>query len=167
MIELITSAASALAGGFMGAYFTRQTQHQKWLLEHRSEAFAKFLQLLDDAHTGALGFLFDHALQEPERGLKVLEVYRPALNQARIVRLYLPKYVRQEFYELAKDYWALHSDPALGDSRLITMGNHLERIQEIFEQELSPYFWLRPLVQWGQRLPMACRLTRKEKRRHG
>ncbi|MDZ4346106.1 MAG: hypothetical protein U1E51_27150, partial [Candidatus Binatia bacterium] len=135
MIETLLTAASALAGGLMGAYSMRQTQHHKWLLEHRSEAFAKFLQLLDDAQAGALKFLFDPGLHEPERGLKLLEVYRPALNQARIVRLYLPKNLREEFYNLAKEYWALHSTPEIGDSRLLTMGKNLDRIQAIFEQE--------------------------------
>jgi hypothetical protein len=152
ILDTLTTAASALAGGFIGAYFTRQTQHHKWLLERRSEAFAKFLQLLDDAQTSARDFLFDPELEESKRGLKVLEAYRPALNQARVVRLYLSKDLREEFYNLAKHYWVLHSNPGLGDSRLGTMDEHLERIQEIFEQELSAYFWLRPSGRWWQRL---------------
>ncbi|MGE0810022.1 MAG: hypothetical protein AB7N69_05345 [Immundisolibacter sp.] len=143
----------------MGAYFTRQTQHHKWLLERRSEAFAKFLQLLDDAHRKATDFLFDRQLEEAERGLKVLDAYQPALNQARIARLYLPTSVRNEFYDLAKSYWALHTQPSLGDSRFLTMGKHSERIQEIFEQELSSHFWLRPVGRLWKRL------TRRPNRR--
>jgi hypothetical protein len=145
VFQLLTTALSALAGGFMGAYFTRQAQHHKWLLERRAEAFAKFLQMIDDAHSSASNILYDKKIENPERDIKVLEVYRPVLNYARIVRLYLPRTLRQEFSERSKKYWALHTDPDLGSSRLNKMSEHLDRIQEIFEQELSAYFWLRPI----------------------
>jgi hypothetical protein len=139
----------ALLGVFIGGYLTLQAQYHKLLLERRSEAFAKFLELINIAHRKASDILFDPALQAgAECDLKILEVYQPVLIQARIIRLYLPQKFRDEFFDLAKGYWALHTDPALGDSRLLKMGRKLERIQEIFEQELSPHFWLRPILKW-------------------
>ena len=143
----------ALGGAFLGAYFTRQAQHHKWLLERRSEAFAKFLELIDLAHRHASDILFDRSLEVgAARNLKIMDAYQPVFNQARIVRLYLPKTERKEFSSLVKSYWALHTDPELGDRRLITMDEKLDRIQELFEEELSPHFWLRTPIRWMRRL---------------
>lgn len=161
MLQTITTALSALIGGFIGAYFTRQAQHHKWLLERRAEAFATFLQMLDDARSSASDILYDATLSNPDRDIKMLEAYKPALNYARIVRLYLPKALRQEFSDSAKAYWALHTAPELGDQRLTKMDDHLNRIQAIFEQELSAYFWFFPMVRGLRRLTNHWRGTGK------
>lgn len=143
----------ALGGAFLGAYFTRQAQHHKWLLERRSQTFAKFLELIDLAHRHASDILFDRALEAgAARNLKIMDAYQPVFNQARIVRLYLPKTKRKEFSSLVISYWALHTDPELGDRRLIKMDEKLDRIQELFEEELSPHFWLRTPIRWMRRL---------------
>jgi hypothetical protein len=71
-------------------------------LPKKQQAKARYVGLGLAMLMRIINFLFDRRLEEPERGLKVLEVYRPALNQARIVRLYLPKNLREEFYSLAK-----------------------------------------------------------------
>ena len=144
MNQTITTALSALVGGFIGAYFTRQTQHHKWLLQRRAESFATFLQMLSKARSAATDLLYDDTLSKStnDRNIRLFEVYMPALNYAQIVKLYLPKALRQEFYNCAKKYYILHTSPHLGDNRLETMEKQLNRIQEIFEQELSAYFWL-------------------------
>ncbi len=145
----------ALGGAFLGAYFTRQAQHHKWLLERRSETFARFLELIDLAHHHASDILHDRSLEAGAvRDLKIIDAYQPVFNQARIVRLYLPKGEREEFSSLVKSYWALHTDPELGDCRLITMDEKMNRIQEIFEEELSPHFWLRRQIRWMRRLTL-------------
>ena len=113
MIQTITTALSALAGGFIGAYFTRQSQHHKWLLEKRAESFATFLQMLSEARSSATDLLYDETLSKPtkDRDINLFEAYLPALNYAQIVRLYLPKALMQEFYNCAKDYSILHTSP--------------------------------------------------------
>lgn len=153
LMDSLVTGLFALGGAFLGAYFTRQAQHHKWLLESRSEAFAKLLELIDYAHRHASDVLFDRSLEAgAARDLKIIDAYQPVFNQARIVRLYLPKSERKEFSSLVKSYWALHTDPELGDHRFLTMDEKLDRIQEIFEEELSPHFWLRTSIRWMRRL---------------
>ncbi len=114
-----------------------------------SEAFATLLELIEVASRKASEVLFDRSIEPgPERGLKILDAYQPVFNQARIVRLYLPKPLRAEFCDLVNKYCALHSDPELGDRRITTMDQTLDRIQELFEEELSPHFWLRAPLRW-------------------
>ena len=147
MFELkdIFTAAAALVGVIAGAYWTRQTQHGRWLIEQRANAFVKFLELIEVAHAKASDVTTDTTIEPVHRNIRVLEIYQPVMIQARIIRLYLPRAEREEFFTLVREYWALHTDPTLGDSRLLTMSQKLDRIQEIFEQQLSPHFWLRPL----------------------
>jgi hypothetical protein len=144
------------AGFLLGAYLIILEQHHKWLLERRSEAFAKFLDLIENARNRASDILIDTELQKRQnhtkRDIKVLEVYQPVLIQARVIRLYLPQAVRDEFFNLVKDYWALHTDPDLGDSRHRKMGQNLEAIQEIFEHALSLHFWIRPVYECFSRI---------------
>ena len=143
MLQTITTALSALLGAFIGAYFTRQSQHHKWLLERRAETFAKFLELLSDSRMKAIDILNSDESSEG-RGSLLVEAYLPALNYARIVKLYLPKGFREEFYDIVRKYSVLHTTSSLGDQRLRKMYKHSERIQQIFEDELSAYFWLSP-----------------------
>jgi len=154
MTQTITTALSALAGGFIGAYFTRQSQHHKWILERRAESFATFLQMLGEARSAATDLLYDETLSKStkDRDILFFEAYMPALNYAQIVKLYLPKALRQEFYNCAKDYSILHTSPDLGDNRLKKMEKRLNQMQEIFEQELSAYFWILPIFRKIRRL---------------
>jgi len=142
MIQLLTMIAAALFGGFLGLYFTQQAQHHKWLLEKRAEVFSKFLQTIDDARRSMSNAIFNKDLDEHERDIKLTELCLPVMNYARIVRLYLPRGIRGEFYDRAKDYVDRYSTVDLGDQRLKKINEDMERIQEIFEQELSAYFWI-------------------------
>jgi hypothetical protein len=148
MNQSIITVLSALVGGFFGAYFTRQSQHHKWLLERRSESFANFLRMLSEARSNALDIIYAKTTDETpiQRNIRLCEVYLPALNYAQIVKLYFPKLIRDEFYDNAKKYTILHTSLDLGDQRLQTMEKCLDRIQEIFENELSAYFWLMPII---------------------
>ncbi|KAF0220173.1 MAG: hypothetical protein FD174_1412 [Geobacteraceae bacterium] len=152
MKEMVITGISALAGGFLGSFFTRQTQHHKWLLERRSEAFSRFIQLLDEGQTKASEIFFDRALSDTEQIAKALDQYQPAILQARIVRLYLPRTLRNTFWEHARSYWSIHIDVTQGIHRGGRMVPHFDAIQDIFEQELSPYFWLRPLGRQWRRI---------------
>jgi len=132
----IIAGLLSLLGAFAGAFLARRTEYEKWRRERRSEVYTRFLELMDDASEKTTSLLHDTTLQPPERDIEITEVYAPALNYIRVVRLYLPKSKREEFQRLAKDVWALHTDPELGDSRLQTAAKRLDQIQEIFESNL-------------------------------
>jgi hypothetical protein len=127
----------ALLGAFSGAWLTRRTEHQKWLRQNRAEVYTKFLDLLSKAHVAASDIMFDRSIEELQQNVKVTEAYMPAMDCARVVRLYLPPERRQEFSDLAHGYFVLHSQRSLGDSRLTKMGQTLEHIQKLFEVTLD------------------------------
>lgn len=131
------SGLFALLGAFIGAWLTRTTDHKKWLRERRAEAYTKFLDLLSQAHVAATEIMYDKSIEELQQNIKVTEAYMPAMDCARIVRLYLPPERRQEFSDLAHGYFVMHSQRSLGDSRLTRMGEQLKQIQQLFEETLD------------------------------
>jgi hypothetical protein len=136
-MEIVVAVAAglfSLLGAFAGAALARRTDYKKWLRENRSEVFAKFLELLSEAQKNATNAMFDNAMEQLAQDIKVTEAYRPALDCARVVCLYLPKEKRKEFRQLAQEFWALHSTRDMGDSRLLKMPEKLEAIQKIFEE---------------------------------
>jgi uncharacterized membrane protein len=134
MHEFIT----AILAGFIGALLTRQNQYYNWALMRRSESFPNFLQLINEAFDKSTDILLDGEIKEPSiLGIKIFNEYRPMLIQAQIIRFYLPKNIGDEFYNHAKAYYDLHCSTGLGDKRFGIMRTHLEKIQDILEQELS------------------------------
>lgn len=136
IIIAVTAGLFSLLGAFVGAVYARHTEYEKWLRRNRSEVYAKFLELLSEAQKNATDAMFDNRLEQLQQDIKVTEAYRPALDYARVVCLYLPKKNREEFRKLSKEFWALHSSRGLGDSRLLKMPEKLEAIQRIFEANL-------------------------------
>jgi hypothetical protein len=134
IVVAVTAGLFSLLGAFAGAALARRTDYEKWLRENRSEVFAKFLELLSEAQKNATDAMFDNSMEQLAQDIKVTEAYRPALDYARVVCLYLPKEKRKEFRALAKEFWALHSTRGMGDSRLLKMPEKLEAIQKIFEE---------------------------------
>jgi len=132
----IVAGLFSLLGAFAGAFLARRTQYQKWLLENRSEVFAKFLELIHQAGEEVTTILIEEPAGGFSTAIKITEKYSKPLNYAKVVRLYLPKSERERFQQLAQRVWALHSDKDLGDSRLLTMEKKLDEIQEIFESSL-------------------------------
>ena len=94
------------------------------------------MERLGSARKSATEALFDSSVEEASRNIRVTEAYLPAEDYARVVALYLPKEKREPFRQLVRDFIALHSQPSLGDSRLLTMEKRLEDVQRIFEAEL-------------------------------
>ena len=133
IIVAVTAGLFSLLGAFAGAALARRTEYEKWLRQNRSEVFAKFLDLLSDSQKNATDAMFDGTLMPLQQDISVTEAYRPLLDYARVVCLYLPKDKRQEFRQLAQDFFALHATRNLGDSRLLKMPEKLEAIQSIFE----------------------------------
>ncbi len=58
LIVALTSGGLALVGGYVGAYLTRRTEHEKWLRRERSVAFAEVLRQLHVALEQAIPVLF-------------------------------------------------------------------------------------------------------------
>ena len=138
----ILTLVMALIGGAIGAYATHQTGYEKWLRERRSDVFAKFLETVELVFSKATNILHERDLETVDQGIKMHEAYQSVFIQTRIVRLYLPSSLRTEFSELMKKYWSLHSTPELGNSRIGKMDLVLTRVQEMFEAQLVPHFWL-------------------------
>lgn len=86
----LTTGLFSLLGAFAGAALARRTDYEKWLREHRSEVFAKFLNLLSEAQTNATNAMFDPSIEKLAQDIRVTNAYRPALDYSRVVRLYLP-----------------------------------------------------------------------------
>jgi hypothetical protein len=136
IIVAVVSGLFALLGAFIGAWLGRRSEYEKWLRQNKSETFAHFLELISAAQKDAIDALHDSTSDHQQQDLRVTEVYLPALEYGRVVRLYLQENKREQFSELAKSVYVLHSDRTLGDSRLTKMNEKLRQIQELFEREL-------------------------------
>lgn len=133
LIVAVVAGLFALLGSFAGAFLGRRTEYEKWLRQNRSEVFAKFFNIQAEAREKATNALFDTSEEQLKRDIRVTEAYLPMSDYARVVRIYLPERLREEFMSLVREYSALHSQRSLGDSRLMRMEEKLNRIQEIFE----------------------------------
>jgi len=132
----IVAGLFSLLGAFAGAFLARRTQYQKWLLENRSEVFAKFLSLMHEARDKTTSIIFEESSEKSSKNIRITETYSTPLNYAKIVRLYLPKKEREKFQKLANEVWVLHASRDFGDLRLLAMGRKLDEIQQIFESSL-------------------------------
>lgn len=132
----VVAGLFSLLGAIIGAFLARRTQYEKWLLENRSEVFAKFLELIHEAREEVTNIIYEKEIEESLKSIKITETYSKPLNYAKVVRLYLPRNQRDKFQKLANEVWALHSNPDLGDTRLLTMDKKLDEIQEIFESSV-------------------------------
>jgi len=126
----------SLLGGFLGAFLVRRTQYEKWLRESRSPVYAKFLELMHDARKNTTETIYDQSLKKLQRDIKITDHYNTPLNYMKIVRLYLPKNLRNEFEKLGQEIWSLHASIDLGQSRLTKMDEKLDKVQGIFESNL-------------------------------
>jgi len=137
VVIAVVAGLFSLLGALVGAFLGRRTDYDKWLRQNRSETFVEFLAKLAEAQNLAIDVLHDQTLEPLKRDIRVTEIYSVPEDYARIVRLYLPKSHRDEFSRLVRKTRALHSSVDLGDSRLLTMEENVERIQTIFEKTLD------------------------------
>lgn len=136
IIIAVVSGLFALLGAYAGAFLSRRGEYEKWLRESRSETYAKFLELISKGYTDALSALHDTKLEQLERNIKAYEAYVPAMDYARVLRLYLPKNRREEFSKLAKNIWSLHLAKELGDSRIDMVQAKFDEISRFLEANL-------------------------------
>jgi hypothetical protein len=126
----------SLLGGAWGAFLARRSQYEKWLRESRSNVFAKFLELIQEARSKTTDTIYDESLEKLQRDIIITEHYNIPLNYMKIVRLYLPKNSRNNFEKLGREIWSLHASIDLGQSRIQKMEEKLDEIQGIFETNL-------------------------------
>lgn len=120
----------------------RQSGHDKWLIERRSEEFIKFISMLSTARMDVTDIIYDRNFNEQiSKDIKITETYLPVMNQAKVVRLFLPHKYRDVFYKLAKKFVDTHSSYDLGQERLPGLEIIFFEIQKIFESQIDPKFW--------------------------
>lgn len=132
----VVSGFFALLGSFVGAWLARRTEYEKWLLQNKSETFGRFLDLITTAQKNAIDAFHDSGLSDQQQDGRVTEIYLPALQYGRVVRLYLQESNREQFSQLAKAVFDIHSDRHRGNSRLNAMEEKLHEIQRLLESEL-------------------------------
>ena len=135
---LITFASGvfALVGVALGVWLSRRTEYEKWRRKNQSETFSHFLKMLSDAQHQAINAFHDSSLSDQEQDIRVTEIYHPALEYGRVVRLYLSNTNRETFARLANEIWSEHAKRGHGDSRLDTIRKKADEIQDIFEAEM-------------------------------
>jgi hypothetical protein len=57
VVVVLISGVFALLGGFLGAWFTRKTEYQKWIRQQRSVEFADFIKQLENVRFKASDFM--------------------------------------------------------------------------------------------------------------
>ena len=136
LLLAFASGLFSLLGGVLGAFLTRRTQYEKWRRESRSQVYAKFIELIQNSRKSTTVAIYDQSLDKSQRDIKITDYYNTALDYMKIVRLYLPKNLRNDFEKLGREIWSLHASIDLGQSRLAVMDKKLDDIQEIFEANL-------------------------------
>ncbi len=132
----IISGLLALIGGFLGAWLTRRTEYSKWLRQERSIAFAEFIKKLNDTSLEAINILSSPDTDKGDIDLSVTKLFCQLNGPENVVRLYLDEADRDDFSQLVKEYWILHS-PRVAIERRIKDGKlKLEMIQKILEKSL-------------------------------
>jgi hypothetical protein len=136
VVVAIVAGLFSLLGAFAGAVLARRSEYMKWLRENRSQTYARFLELISSAYTNALNAFHDRAFDDLERSIKATEAYVPAMDYARVVRLYLPEAKREAFSKLVHDIWSLHLAKELGDSRIAKVQAKFDEVSRFLESNL-------------------------------
>lgn len=146
----IASLLISIFSGLFAAFLGWVAVYSKWLLERRIEAFAKFIPLLADAFDSAERLRNAKSEDDWHNNwtaiqLEIMDIYAPVHVQANICKLFLPPKVREEFNLLTLGFWNKYEDGNFSKhSREISTS--LDRIQEIFEQEVSFFSAFRSCV---------------------
>ena len=137
-VEIQTAVISgllALIGGFFGARFARDLEHEKWLRQERSTAFREFLTQLNDAWINSTEARWSES--PPDADGKITEKFlrlEPAKN---IVRLFLEESDREPFTQLVHQRWVAQTSSALDQSsRAEKTSRAMREIQLLFEKRL-------------------------------
>lgn len=136
LIALFTGCM-ALLGGIIGGFISRYTELEKWRRSNIGPSTELFMKLMAQARLETTDIIYTSGLEEPRRGEKITLAYMPALDQARVVRLYMRKGNKDHFQSLVKEIYSLHAGVNLGQERLATIDSKLQEIQDILERETA------------------------------
>ena len=135
---LITSVTGAL-GIFVGSLIERKTKHQLWLSERRAEFFAEFLKILQKCEEKASIYLRENPEEKPRKSHQLYEIYYPARDYAKIVRLFLREDLRDHFEKLVRKIGGSYSLDI--KERAGKMVEVKEEIQKILEEHIKNPKW--------------------------
>ena len=143
METAIISGLFAFLGALLALYAQRRTMSESWLLQKRSEAFAKFLIDLQEHRNEQLSI--DDS--QPEKNNYSLDKIYTSAN---IVSLYLPEDSRSEFKSNFDNYMKFEPDftgvtEDVKQLKKIYEPQHQceKNIQRIFENNLKCTAWRR------------------------
>jgi hypothetical protein len=137
IVVALISGVFALLGGFLGAWFTRKTEYQKWIRQQRSVEFADFIKQLENIRFKANGILYDCNLTEREKDLQITELFIGLNPQENIVRLYLDESDRKTFSDLNHELWVFYAPSIEQPVRMKRHKELLQSIQTMFEKNIK------------------------------
>lgn len=136
IIIAVIPGVFALAGGFLGVLLTRRTEHQKWLRQERSVAFAEFLRQVHTVLEKAGPIVYGSELKQ-QRDLMITELFMGLNAQEYIVRLFLPVTDRDNFSGLIRRLFALHCGSTPIEHKIKGVKEILREIQSLFERTID------------------------------
>ena len=131
----LISGLLALIGGFFGARFARDLEHEKWLRQERSSAFREFITQLNDAWLNTTEAR--HTSDPLEADGRITERFLQLEPAKNIARLFLEEQDRELFTQLVHQIWVAQSSRALTpNTRAEKTATAMLQIQLLFEKRL-------------------------------
>lgn len=131
------SGLFALLGGFVGAWLTRKTEHQKWIRQQRSVEFAEFIKQFEALSLKASDIIYDSRLDKREKDVQLTELFVRLNSQENIVRLYLDKSDRENFSGLLHELWSFYSPTIEQSVRMKKHKELMKGIQSMLENRIN------------------------------
>ena len=127
----------ALAGAWFGSRSSRINEHEKWLRQARTEAFVRFLRILNECEDRIYAREGCPHGDNDQVGMWLHDQLLPAFNEARVVRLFLEPSqrdaLREDLLKLVDAFWPPPSGVLKGGvSRQLVLND----IQKVLEEHL-------------------------------
>jgi hypothetical protein len=132
LVAPVVAGFFALLGAWLGTRASRANEHEKWLRQARTEAFAKFLRTLHTCEDVV------YADKRKDHGDICFEVWvgrqlQPAYNEGRVVRLFLPPEKRELVFKYLSMIEGGHFEAKFMPQR----HEGVEKLQNLLEEHLA------------------------------